>query len=183
MKGGGVLSAGGGGSVGPLGGAAVGGGCAAPAFAAGAVPGALGAAGVAGLAAAAGGLDAAGAAGFGAPCAGGVGCPVTELVSLVVDVWAAVGFSGFGAGGSSRAGGAAAADAPAPGESLRDTSPLSGSPGVVPAGLSATAVGGGSRSFGSSGIHQAYRLWALGSGLSALCNHPAHSNQTISNQQ
>src|SRR5204863_5857549 len=151
MKAGGVLSAGGAGSVGPLGGAAAGGGCGAPAFAAGAAAGALGAAGVAGRAAAAAGLDAAGAAGFGAPCAGGVGCPVTELVSLVVDVCAAVGFSGFGASGSSRAGGAAA-DAPAPGESVRDTSPLSGSPGVVPAGLSAAAVGGGSRSFGSSGM-------------------------------
>ena len=62
--------------------------------------------------------------------AGAVGSPVAELVSLVVAVWAAVGFSGFGAGGSVRGSAGAVADAPADGESVRDTSPFSGSPGT-----------------------------------------------------
>jgi hypothetical protein len=75
--------------------------------------------------------------------------PVTELVSLVVAVCAAVGFSGFGAGGSVRGIAGAVADAPAPGESVRDTSPFNGSAGAVLGGLSAAACGGeaGSEAF------------------------------------
>src|SRR5215471_6590191 len=132
MNAGAALSAGGGGSVGPLGGAGAAFGAAAPAAAA------------AGFAAAgAAGFAAAGAAGF----AGGVGLPVAELVSLVVAVVAAAGFSGFGAGGSVRAEAGAVAETPAPGASVRDTSPFSGSPGTSLAGLSAAASGG---VFGSS---------------------------------
>ena len=74
--------------------------------------------------------------------AAGVGCPIAELVSLVVAVCAAAGFAGFGAGGSVRGAAIGAADAPAPGASVRETSPFSGSPGVSPAGLSAAASGG-----------------------------------------
>jgi hypothetical protein len=69
---------------------------------------------------------------------------VAELISLVVAVVAAAGLSGFGAGGAGTAVGAA--DAPAPGESVRDTSPLRGSAGVSLAGLSPAALG----SLGSS---------------------------------
>jgi hypothetical protein len=90
----------------------------------------------------------AGAAGF----AAGVGSPVAELVSLVVAVCAAAGLAGFGAGGSVRGSAGAVADTPAPGESVRDTSPFSGSPGASPAGLSAAAVGGVSGVFESSGM-------------------------------
>jgi hypothetical protein len=83
-------------------------------------------------------------------------CPVAELVSLVVAVCCAAGFAGIGGSG---VGGApvdtGAADAPAPGESVRDTSPFNGSPGAALAGLSAAAAGGvgGSGDFvGSSAI-------------------------------
>jgi hypothetical protein len=70
--------------------------------------------------------------------------PVAELVSLVAAVSCAAGFAGLGAGGVA---GAApdctgAAEAPAPGESVRDTSAFNGSPGAVLAGLSAAAAGG-----------------------------------------
>jgi len=121
MNGGIAVPAGGGGSGGPAGAVAAGGACGAAA-----------------------GFAAAGAAGFAAAAAAGgaVGCPVAELVSLVVAVWAAVGFAGFGAGGSCRGGPIGAADAPAPGESVRETSPFNGSPGVEPAGLSAAAFAG-----------------------------------------
>ena len=92
-----------------------------------------------------------GAAGFGATdAAGALGWPVAALVSLVVAVVAAAGFSGFGA--DEAAGSAVgAADTPAPGESVRDTSPFSGSPGASLAGLSAAACGGVG-SLGSSDI-------------------------------
>jgi len=87
-------------------------------------------------------LAAAGAAaGFGVACAGAVGCPVAELVSAVVAVCAAAGFAGFGAGGSCLGAPTGAADAPAPGESVRDTSPFNGSAGAPLAGLSAAASG------------------------------------------
>jgi hypothetical protein len=82
------------------------------------------------------------AAAVAAADAGGVTPPVAELVSLVVAVCAAVGFSGFGAGGSMRGCATGAADAPAPGASVRDGSAFSGSPGTVEAGLSAAASGG-----------------------------------------
>jgi hypothetical protein len=52
--------------------------------------------------------------------AAGVGCPVAELVSLVVAVAAASTLCGDGG----------AADAPAPGASVRDTSPFNGSAGA-----------------------------------------------------
>jgi hypothetical protein len=80
--------------------------------------------------------------------------PVAELVSLVVAVVAAAGFIGFGAGGSCRGSATGAADAPAPGASVRETSPFNGSPGALLAGLSAAAVGGvgGSGLLGSSAI-------------------------------
>jgi len=70
--------------------------------------------------------------------------PVAELVSLVVAVCCAVGFAGFGAGGVAGAASVCtgAAETPAPGESVRDTSAFSGSPGVALAGLSAAAAGG-----------------------------------------
>jgi len=67
---------------------------------------------------------------------------VAELASLVADVDAAAGFAGFGAGGSWLGVAGGAADAPAPGASVRDTSAFNGSAGAVPAGLSAAAVGG-----------------------------------------
>jgi len=142
-------------------------------FAAAGAPAAFGAAGATGFAAAA---AAAGAAGFVgaaaatfasagawpadagslAPGDGCVGWPVTELVSLVVAVVAAAGLAGFGAGGSVRGSAGGAADAPAPGESVRDTSPFNGSPGASLAGLSAAACGrvpgGVSGGFGSSDI-------------------------------
>jgi hypothetical protein len=70
-----------------------------------------------------------------------VASPLAELVSLVVAVVAAAGFAGFGAGGSGRVAAGGAADAPAPGESVRDTSPFSGSAGAALAGLSAAASG------------------------------------------
>jgi hypothetical protein len=93
------------------------------------------------------------AAGF-AAAAGAVGVPVAELVSLVVAVVAAAGLAGFGAGGSVRGGPTGAADTPAPGASVRDTSAFNGSPGAVLAGLSDAAVGGvgGSGLLGSSAI-------------------------------
>jgi hypothetical protein len=86
--------------------------------------------------------------------AGAVGCPVAELVSLVTAVAAAAGFSGFGAGGSVRASPTGAAETPAPGASVRDTSAFNGSPGAVLAGLSDAATGGvgGSGLLGSSAI-------------------------------
>src|SRR5688572_29286729 len=145
------VPAGGGGSVGPDGGAGL-----------VSCAGAAGFAGAAAFAAAAlgaatapeAGFAAAGAAGFGAaaalaafaasPLNGADGCPVTELVSLVAAVVAAAGLSGFGAGGAGDAVGAA--DTPAPGASVRDTSPFRGSAGVSPAGLSPAALG----SLGSS---------------------------------
>jgi hypothetical protein len=70
--------------------------------------------------------------------------PVAELVSLVVAVCWALGLAGFGAGGVAGAAPVCtgAAEAPAPGESVRDTSPFSGSPGAALAGLSAAAAGG-----------------------------------------
>jgi hypothetical protein len=78
---------------------------------------------------------------------------VAELVSLVAAVCAAAGFSGFGAGGSSRGGPTGAADAPAPGASVRDTSPFSGSPAAPLAGWSPAARGGvGASGLGSSAI-------------------------------
>jgi len=87
--------------------------------------------------------------------AGAVGCPVAELVSLVVAVDAAAGFAGFGAGGSWLGSPTGAADAPAPGASVRDTSAFNGSPGAVLEGLSAAARGGvgGSGLLGSSAIY------------------------------
>src|SRR4051812_1847230 len=87
--------------------------------------------------AAAGGLAAAGAAGF--ATAGTAG-------------FAAAGAAG-GAGGLAT--GVGAADTPAPGESVRETSPLSGSPGTSLAGLSAAACGGVG-SFGSSVIVESW---------------------------
>jgi hypothetical protein len=78
----------------------------------------------------------------GAAAAGAVGSPVAELVSLVVAVCAAAGLAGFGAGGSVRGGPTGAAETPAPGASVRDTSPFSGSTGALPAGLSAADTGG-----------------------------------------
>jgi hypothetical protein len=153
MNGGTAIPAGGGGSGGPVGGAGAAGCAGAAGFAAGA-----------GLAAAAPtGLAAAGAtAGLPAVAAvtaeaGAVGCPVAELVSAVVAVSAAAGFVGFGAGGSARGGPTGAADTPAPGASVRETSPLSGSDGAEPVGLSAAACGGVAASgafFGSSFINQ-----------------------------
>jgi hypothetical protein len=77
--------------------------------------------------------------------------PVAELVSLVVAVCAAAGLSGFGAGGSVRGGAIGAADTPAPGASVRDTSPFSGSAGTELAGLSAAASGGDGGSDGFCG--------------------------------
>jgi hypothetical protein len=78
--------------------------------------------------------------------------PVAELVSLVVAVCAAAGFSGLGAGAPTAA--VAAAETPAPGASVRETSAFNGSAGASLAGLSAAAVGGsGSGGFvGSSAI-------------------------------
>jgi hypothetical protein len=70
--------------------------------------------------------------------------PVAELVSLVVAVCCAAGLAGLGAGGVDDAAPdcAGAAEAPAPGESVRDTSAFKGSPGAALAGLSAAAAGG-----------------------------------------
>jgi hypothetical protein len=91
------------------------------------------------------------AAGAGAPVTAGFTAPVAESVSLIIAVLAAAGFAGFGAGppspgapeaGFGAGGGIGAAEAPAPGESVRDTSPFSGSPGAALAGLSAAACGG-----------------------------------------
>jgi hypothetical protein len=153
------MSAGGGGSGGPDGGAAFGT-CSAPAPAAPAAGFAAGAAGrgaaaAAGLAAAAGAAGFEAAAGAAAFAAGGtppsgalVGdvalrCPVAELVSPVTAVCCAVGWAGFGASGLGAAPvSTGAADAPAPGESVRDTSAFNGSAGALLAGLSAAAVGG-----------------------------------------
>jgi hypothetical protein len=111
---------------------------------------------------AAGGAAADGAAAAGAPSlmtlVGEVALrsPVAELVSLVVAVCCAVGLAGFGAASvGATPVCAGAADAPAAGESVRDTSPFNGSPGALLAGLSAAAVGGvaGSGDFvGSSAI-------------------------------
>jgi hypothetical protein len=116
----------------------------------------LAADGAAGLAAARAALGAAAAsaaeAGV-ASTAGAVGVPVAELVSAVVAVWAAVGFSGFGAGGSVRGAPTGAADAPAPGASVRDTSPFNGSAGASLAGLSAAACGDVGGFCGSSAIY------------------------------
>jgi hypothetical protein len=126
MNAGTAMSAGGAGSVGPLGGAGAAGGC-----------GAAFAAGAAGLAAAGG------AAGFAAGgLAAAVGCPVAELVSLVVAVVAAAGFAGFGAGGSVLGAPTGAAETPAPGASVRDTSAFNGSPDASLAGLSPAAFAG-----------------------------------------
>jgi hypothetical protein len=142
-----TASAGGGGSVGPLGGAAFGA-CSAPAAAGGfAAAGGRAAAGAAGF-------GAAGAAGFGgAEAAAAVGWPVAELVSLVVAVCAAAGFAGFGAGGSVRGSPVGAADAPAPGESVRETSAFNGSAGDEPGVLSPAASGGLGGFCGSSAIY------------------------------
>ena len=130
MKSGTRTSLGGGGSTGPAGAAGGPGLCSAAGFGA----------------AAAGGFDGAGAAGFGgdtgARDCSAVGRPVAELISDVVAVVAAAGFSGFGAGGPAFGAPTAAAEVPAPGASVRDTSPLSGSPGAPLAGLSAPAWGG-----------------------------------------
>jgi hypothetical protein len=71
-----------------------------------------------------------------------VGAPVAELVSLVVAVVAAAGFAGFGAGGSSRGSPTGAADTPAPGASVRETSPFNGSPGAALGDWSAAAFAG-----------------------------------------
>jgi hypothetical protein len=82
--------------------------------------------------------------------------PITA--ALVVAVVAAAGFAGFGAGGTSRGSPTGAADTPAPGASVRDTSPFNGSPDAALAGLSAAAFagvaggGGGSGLLGSSAI-------------------------------
>src|SRR5581483_6347057 len=150
MNGGTCASAGGGGSVGPVGAAAFGT-CSAPAWAPAA---AAGLAAGAGRGAAAAGFGAAGVAAFAAAgVAAAVGCPVAELVSLVVAVTAPSGLAGFGAGGSVRGVPTGAADRPAPGASVRDTSPFSGSAGVVPAGLSAAASGGVGGFCASSAIY------------------------------
>jgi hypothetical protein len=72
---------------------------------------------------------------------GAAAAEAAELVSLVVAVVAAAGFAGFGAAASSPGAAVGAADTPAPGASVRDTSPFNGSAGAVLAGLSAAASG------------------------------------------
>jgi hypothetical protein len=83
-----------------------------------------------------------------------VSAPVAELVSLVTAVVAAAGLAGVGAGGSDRGSATGAAEIPAPGASVRDTSAFNGSPGALLAGLSDAATGGvgGSGLLGSSAI-------------------------------
>jgi hypothetical protein len=91
-------------------------------------------------------------AGFRSAGEGWVGRPVAELVSLIVAVVAAAGLAGFGAGGSCFGSPTGAAETPAPGASVRDTSAFNGSAGASLAGLSAAAVGGVGGVVGSSAI-------------------------------
>jgi hypothetical protein len=102
------------------------------------------------LAAGAAGLAAAGAAGFAGAAVAGFAAAVAELAPAVVAVVAAAGLAGLGASGAAGFGGAA--ETPAPGESVLETSAFNGSVGEALAGLSPAATGGAGGVEASGGV-------------------------------